>query len=201
MLSIALPSVNKPNHLTGLRTMIFIKYYLKSWNLRRNTQRRSIMFRRKSGVPRTAGCILRLCFILVVGTMVLSGCGTSNHGRLQNSREASQIFENNQLLPDHTYYYSGFQRIPYCIIGIDNTYTLRSNRWRPIELNPMLLNQLKYRMAHVYSLDPRGAWILDPEGNRVGIWYSSQSNTRIRIEKNNQIVVVTPEPPDLRGIP
>ena len=159
------------------------------------------MFKRKSGVTEKAGRILRLWFILVVGTMVLSGCGTSINGRLQNSREANQIFENNQLLPNHTYYYSGFQRIPYGIIGIDDTYTLRSNRWKPIELNPTLLNQLKYRMAHVYSLDPRGAWILDPEGNRMGIWYSSRRSTRIRIEKNNQIVVVTPEPPDLRGVP
>ena len=159
------------------------------------------MFKRKSGVTEKTGRFLLLCFILVLGTMVLSGCGTSNNGRLQNSREASQIFKNNQVLPDYTYYYSGFQRIPYGIIGIDNTYTLRSSHWKPIELNPTLLNQLKYRMAHVYSLDPRGSWILDPEGNRVGIWYSSRSNTKIRIEKNNQIVVLAPEPPDLRGIP
>jgi len=159
------------------------------------------MFKSKSGVTEKAGRIPRLWFILVVGTMVLSACGTSNNGRLQNSREANLIFENNQLLPNHTYYYSGFQRIPYGIIGIDDTYTLRSSRWKPIELNPTLLNQLKYRMAHVYSLGPRGAWILDPEGNRMGIWYSSRRSTRIRIEKNNQIVVVTPEPPDLRGIP
>jgi hypothetical protein len=159
------------------------------------------MFERKSGVTEKAGRILRLCFILVLGAMVLSGCGTSNNGRLQKSREASQIFKNNQVLPDYTYYYSGYQRIPYGIIGIDNTYTLRSNQWKPIELNPTLLNQLKFRMAHVYSLDPRGSWILDPEGNRVGIWYSSQNQTRIRILKDNQIVVLTPEPPDLRGIP
>jgi len=159
------------------------------------------MIKRKSGVTEKAGRILRLCFILVVGTMVLSGCGTSNNGRLQNSREASQIFKNNQLLPNHTYYYSGFQRIPYGIIGIDNTYTLRSSHWKPIELNPTLLNQLKYRMAHVYSLDPRGAWILDPGGSRMGIWFSSQNHTKIRIEKDKQIVVLTPEPPELRGIP
>ncbi len=132
---------------------------------------------------------------------VLSGCGSSNYGRLQSSHEVTQVFRNNQILSDHQYFYSGFQRIPYGIIGIDNTYTLRSSHWKPIELNPTLLNQLKYRMARVYSLDPRGAWILDPEGNRMGIWYSSRSNTRIRIEKNNQIVVLTPEPPDLRGIP
>jgi hypothetical protein len=56
-------------------------------------------------------------------------------------------------------------------------------------------------MANVYSLDPRGAWILDAEGNRVGIWYSSQNQTKIKIEKDRQLVVLTPEPPDLRGIP
>jgi len=63
------------------------------------------------------------------------------------------------------------------------------------------LNQLIYRMEHVYSLEPRGAWILDQDGNRVGIWYSSRYQTTVKIEKDNYVVVVTPEPPDLRGIP
>ena len=141
------------------------------------------------------------CFVLVLVAKVLNGCGTSNYGSLQNSPEASQIFENNQLIPNYTYYYSGFQRIPYGIIGIDNSYALRSSAWKPFELNPQVLNQLSYRMAQVYSLNPRGAWILDPAGKRVGIWYSSRNQTKIKIEKDNQVVVVTPEPPDLRGIP
>jgi hypothetical protein len=56
-------------------------------------------------------------------------------------------------------------------------------------------------MSHVYSIEPRGAWILDQDGNRVGIWYSSRYQTTVKIEKDNYVVVVTPEPPDLRGIP
>jgi len=52
----------------------------------------------------------------------------------------------------------------------------------------------------VYSLNPRGAWILDHEGNRLGIWYSSQYQTLVKQEKDGRIVVVTPEPPDLRGV-
>ena len=159
------------------------------------------MIQRKWGLTATADRFLLGCWILVMGALSLSGCGASNYGSLQNSPEASQIFESNQLIPNYRYYYSGFQRIPYGIIGIDNNFTLRSNRWKPIELNPTVLKQLSYRMEHVYSLNPHGAWILDQNGNRVGIWYSSQNSTKIKIEKDNQIVVVTPEPPDLRGIP
>jgi hypothetical protein len=147
------------------------------------------------------GWFLFLNIILVLMMTVLSGCGSPNYGRLQSSHEVTQIFKNNQILVDHQYYFSGFQRIPYGIVGIGNNYKLRSNRWKPIELNSTLLNQLAYRMDHVYSLEPRGAWILGPEGNRVGIWFSSKNQTTVKLEKNNYVVVVTPEPPDLRGGP
>ena len=142
-----------------------------------------------------------LSFLLALMIALLSGCGASIHGRLQSSHEITQAFKNNQILSDHQYYYSGFQRIPYAIIGIDNRYRLRSSRWKPIELNPTLLNQLAYRMEHVYSIQPRGAWILDHDDNRIGIWYSSIYQTKVLVEKDNYVVVVTPEPPDLRGIP
>lgn len=138
---------------------------------------------------------------IVLMLAMLSGCSSPSYGRLQSSHEVTQAFQNNQILADHLYYYSGFQRIPYGIIGIDNKFQLRSNRWKPIDLTPTLLNQLAYRMRHVYSLEPRGAWILDPEGRRLGIWYSSRYQTTVIMEKDNQVVVVTPEPPDLRGVP
>jgi hypothetical protein len=144
---------------------------------------------------------LFFCIVPALMMAVLSGCSSSNHGRLQGSHEVTQLFKNNQILSDHQYYSSGFQRIPYGIIGIANKYKLRSNHWKPINLNPTLLNQLTYRMEHVYSISPRGAWILDPDGNRVGIWYSSRDETTVKIEKNDYVVVVIPRPPDLSGTP
>ena len=147
------------------------------------------------------GWLLFLSITPALMIAVLSGCGSSIYGRLQSSHEVTQVFKNNQILSDHQYYFSGFQRIPYGIIGIGSRYRLRSSRWKPIELNPTLLNQLAYRMEHVYSMQPRGAWILDQDGNRIGIWYSSRDQTKVILEKDNYVVVVTPEPPDLRGIP
>jgi len=159
------------------------------------------MSKRQLRVFGTTGRYLYLCVSLALGAISLVGCGPSNYGSLQYSPEANQMFENNQLIPNYTYYYSGFQRIPYGIIGIDNSYSLSSSRWKPFELNPEVLNKLSYRMAQVYSLNPRGSWILDQEGNRVGIWYSSRNETKIKIKENRKIVVLAPEPPDLRGIP
>jgi len=159
------------------------------------------MFKNSLIVAGAKRWFLFLIIVLALMMAVLSGCSSSNHGRLQSSHEATQVFKNNQILSDHQYYSSGFQRIPYGIIGIANKYKLRSNHWKPIDLNPTLLNQLIYRMEHVYSIAPRGAWILDPDGNRVGIWYSSRDQTMVKIENDDYVVVVPPKPPDLSGIP
>lgn len=139
--------------------------------------------------------------ILATTTLIFAGCSAPVSGRLQSSPEATEMFKSNQILPKHQYYVSGFQRIPYAIIAVDNNYQLRTGHWKPIDLDSTSLNQLIYRMEHVYSLNPRGAWILDQEGNRLGAWYSSQYQTNVVRKKDNRIVVVSPDPPDLRGIP
>jgi hypothetical protein len=138
--------------------------------------------------------------IMTVLALTLAGCTVANSGRLQGSPEATEVFKSNRILPDHQYFVSGFQRVPYAIIAVDNKYQLRSRRWQAIDLDATALNQLIYRMENVYSLNPRGALILDHEGNQLGLWYSSQYQTTVRREKDNRIVVVSPEPPDLRGI-
>jgi len=144
-----------------------------------------------------------LFYSLILATMALTfaGCATPISGRLENSPQATELFKKNQILPGHQYYVSGFQRIPYAIIAVDNNFQLRVGHWKPIDMNSTSLNQLIYRMEHVYSLNPRGAWILDQEGNRLGAWYSSQYQTKVKRGKDNRIVVLSPDPPDLRGIP
>ncbi|NNL76327.1 MAG: hypothetical protein HKO68_08335 [Desulfobacterales bacterium] len=157
------------------------------------------MIKRISMIGGAADGFIFGCLFVALMLLLVSGCGASNYGRLQSSREATEVFNQDQVISDYTYYYSGFQTIPYGIIGIDNNYRLRSSHWKRIDMNPTLLNQLTYRMQNVYSLDPRGSWILDPDGRRVGIWYSSQLWTKVKLSKNNQIVVITPKPPELSG--
>ena len=139
--------------------------------------------------------------ILVLITMVFAGCTTPISGRLEGSPDATALFENNQILDNHQYYIAGDQRIPYAIIAIDDNYLLRSDRWLAINMNSTQLNQLVYRMEQVYAINPKGAWIVDHDGNRLGIWYSAQRQTLVKRDRENRIVVKRPDPPDLRGIP
>jgi hypothetical protein len=139
--------------------------------------------------------------ITLVVLLVCAGCATAPAGRLESNPEVTRAFQNNEIMPNHQYYISGFQTLPYAIIAVDENYQLRPSRWTPIDMNPEVLNVLIYRMDQVYSLNPRGAWILDSEGNRLGAWFSSQYQTTIRRQKDDQITILAPDPPDLRGIP
>ena len=151
------------------------------------------------------GTSMRPMFLAGAGLIIiffsLTACGTTNYGSLNASSEATQLFENNQVLPDHDYYYYGFQRIPYAIIGVHRDYKLYSKTWQYIKLTPTSLNQLLYRMDIVYRAPPRGAWILNAEGSRIGIWYSSVYSTAVKTKPDNQIMIVPPKPPDLTGTP
>jgi hypothetical protein len=147
----------------------------------------------------TTGRLAFVGFALALTAVLLFGC-SARYGRLQGDMDITRMFRNGEMLSDYQYYTAGFQRIPYGIIGIKSAYSLRSSYWQPIDLTPTVLNQVIYRMQTVYSIEPRGAWIVDPEGRRVGIWYSSQNWTKVKVDKDNQVMVVPPKPPDFSGL-
>ena len=131
---------------------------------------------------------------------MLAGCA-GKYGSLKRSNEVTDIFETNQILPNHRYYYNGFEAMPYGIVGIHNDYVLSSSAWKKMNLTPEILNKLTFRMQAVYSPLPQGAWIIGPDEQRLGIWYSSERFTAVRLIQENQIKLAPPEPAELRGIP
>ena len=149
--------------------------------------------------------VLKMCLALNLGAFsvaILGGCATpSKSGRLQGNNAVTELFENQQILPNHSYYFNGFSAIPYVIVGIDNQYTLNSSAWRSVQPDPALLNQLITRMQIVYSGIPQGAWIMGPNDERLGIWFSTERQTAIRLNEDNSIQLAAPMPPNMRGIP
>ena len=132
-------------------------------------------------------------------TAACCGCA-SKYGALEQSAKITEIFETHQILPDHAYYYHGFQPIPYAIIGIEHQYILRASGWNKINLTPILLNQLTDRMRNVYAPMPHGARITGPNGERLGIWYSPRRLTAVKLASENRILIATPAPPEVQGI-
>ncbi|MDI6687942.1 MAG: hypothetical protein QME06_06955 [Desulfobacterales bacterium] len=133
--------------------------------------------------------------MLIVQTAFL-GC-TANYGSLRGSRDVTHVFETYKILVDYRYYYSGADTEPDAIIGIDRHYQLSSKLWKEVALTSTQLKNWIDRMNQTYDfpVSPFGSSILDAAGKQIGIWYSVWDTTIVKMEKDNQIVVHTPDLP------
>ena len=143
----------------------------------------------------------RDCF---VGAMLLSsfltvGC-LENYGRLKHNNEVTQAFQSYQFEPDYKYYYYGRTNMPYAIVGLDRAYHMQSRVWREVDHDTDQFKKMIFWVWDDYYVPfyLSGAYITDPDGKKVGIWYSSIWYAAVRFEENNRIVVM-PDTPFLGG--
>ena len=121
------------------------------------------------------------------------------YGKLKRDRDVNRIFQTYQVLADHKYYKTGQGNIPHAIIGIQDSFKLRSGIWKAVEMTTPMLRNWVTKMDNIYGYPPYGSRILDDNDKRLGIWYSSKQWTTVIIEENNEIAVLAPEPPGFGG--
>ena len=121
------------------------------------------------------------------------------YGKLKRDRDVNRIFQTYQVLADHKYYKTGQGNIPHAIIGIQDSFKLRSGIWKAVEVTTPMLRNWVTKMDNIYGYPPYGSRILDDNGQRLGIWYSSKQWTTVILEENNEIAVLAPEPPGFGG--
>ena len=145
--------------------------------------------------------LLKICaaFGVLVASTVLSGC-FENYGRLKHNNEVTRAFQTYQVEPDYKYYYYGRTNMPYAIVGIDRAYHMQSRVWREVDHDTEQFNKMIYWVWDdvflPFSLS--GAYITDPSGEKVGVWYSGIWYAAVRFEENNRIVIM-PDTPFLGG--
>ncbi len=137
--------------------------------------------------------------MIAAGVLMLAvltaGCAV-NWGSIRYSPEATRIFKTYQVLPDHRYYYTGRDSMPDAIIGIDNRYTLVTRFWHEVDPDTEKFKKMTDNIwIKTDERNARGAWIMEPSGKRVGIWYSSWSWTGVKVLEDNQIVIYSPYSP------
>ena len=145
-------------------------------------------------------------FLLVVIVSALTGCAATEVKKssgITASREATELWHAYEILPNYHYYTSGPDTQPNYIIGIDDRYTLMTEFWKPVDLTPeMLKNWFNYIRPRVgYSQDPYGAFIIDSNGERIGLWYSVRDwrlTGSVTVGENNQVHVTRPARPTAR---
>ena len=127
---------------------------------------------------------------------VLSGC-LQNYGMLRSDQEIRQSFESYQVPADLKYYYFGTTSYPTALIGINNDLTLKSRLWREVDPDTERFRQMVFRVwpgENLYFYGPRGSNIMDPEGKKVGIWYSYTLYAALKFSEDRKTIEVMPDP-------
>ena len=158
----------------------------KKYNTNTGCQKKSINFRHMLG------------FCLLIGAVMVAGC-SNNYGRVVRNSDVAAAFEQGQAVDDYYYYYSGREGSPYALVGIDKTYKVPSKLWEPFVPSTEVLQR---KAAFIYKNQdeaPYGADIVDPDGQRIGVWYSRVLNVHSRIDKESKTVSVLYRDPELGG--
>ena len=133
--------------------------------------------------------------VMTATLLTMTGCVTGqNLGRYQNSNDVRQIFESYQVLPDHTYYITGSNVDPAAILAIDNRYTLTSaDLWNKVPADQSQLRFWVDTMSRKIADMPRGYYIINPSGDRMGVFYSSKGRGLVEMEGENKVSVYLPD--------
>lgn len=130
--------------------------------------------------------------LLVVLPIFFTGCA-GNYGKLDRSMEVKQMFESLSISPNYRYYYSGPESNPFAILGIQKDYELKSSLWKSVDLNRDMLESWMRLSDHgSLGFPANGYYILSPDGNPVGVWYSIWTNTTVKFVADKQVIVHTP---------
>ncbi|MCP4744743.1 MAG: hypothetical protein GY874_01180 [Desulfobacteraceae bacterium] len=104
-----------------------------------------------------------------------TGCVTSGK-HFDRKVSAQRIFEQYQVDNNYSYYISGHDAKPVAIVGLRKKYTLEAPSWRPVIMTEKQLrtwvDRMKDQPGAEYNIEPNGAYILDNQKNRIGLWYS-----------------------------
>jgi hypothetical protein len=77
-------------------------------------------------------------------------------------------------------------------MGLDRGYNLRSKIWRTVEPDTAEFKRMTFWIWADYGYHPYGADVLDPEGQKIGIFYTSVWFAAVKVDKDTNTVQVMP---------
>lgn len=123
---------------------------------------------------------------------LVAGCATANRGGLRISREASRAFETFHVYPNHRYWYYNQENSPYAVVGLASPYRIEDINWREVDPGTKTFEKVVGLVEDFPATGSftYGAFILDPQGKQIGVWYSSLS-AGVVVNPETQIVAIS----------
>ncbi len=145
-----------------------------------------------------------LVFMVVLAVSTTGCAKCTDCGRLKQSTEALSLFSSGTVSPELNYYVyqRSKTRSPLAIIGIDKKYSVKADSWKPAELTSEQLNAWvqdnkiergQYDDMERVSIHYRGWDVLDPNGQKAGVYYSTLEWTVVKFE-GDTVQVSRPQP-------
>ncbi|NQS72456.1 MAG: hypothetical protein HQQ73_09965 [Desulfobulbaceae bacterium] len=152
--------------------------------------------RSQKHIPSSLHCVLLFCLVMLVGNCA-TGQQMTRHatGNWVSSMEVTEAFESAQVFLDHTYYYVGSIAKPDGVIAIDNRYRLKDNTvWAKVEVNETTLKNWQgwWRADTFHHCRYLGGFILTPDGQQAGYWYSPFRDNRVEMPEPDLLIIHRP---------
>jgi len=128
----------------------------------------------------------------LLAAVLIVGC-SGDFGRIRWDADVTQAFENSQVPLDLNFYYYGVGMQTYAIVGLDPKWELNSSMWRKLEADTEKFKVVKSRIWYndlTLPHEPQGAVILDPDGAKAGVYFSSLPFVSIKFKPENRIMVM-----------
>lgn len=149
--------------------------------------------------PRPVNGSIVAVVVAALLTLLLTGC-MKNYGSFTFDDQVSQSFRNGSIQTGYRYYFAGRDNLPYAIIAIDPSYSVPSRNWVPFEPTPEQLQKMSANTMGAGEWVANGAYIRDPGGTVIGLWYSGLRSQSVRVDPDQRIVEVMFTVPQ-RGAP
>lgn len=146
---------------------------------------------------------MQILFVILLAVIVVSiliqRFSHGRYGSLRPSPETENAYLSFQVDPGMRYYLSGSDLYPNAIIGIGKAWTLESDLWKPLDLDPKKLKELIFNIKSLgmgAGVMPGGYEIFDDRGGKIGNWFSLPGqNVTVWLRGENRVELSTPPPP------
>ena len=88
---------------------------------------------------------LTVVALVIAAAVSLTGCAGVS-GTIRRNAETTRQFENADILPGHTYYWSGVEQEPDGILALEKSFTLKTELWNAFEPGNGKLKEMAARM-------------------------------------------------------
>ena len=129
--------------------------------------------------------------LVALAALFATGCAAAHRGGLRHSREVGRAFETLHAFPDHRYWYYFLENSPYAVVGLRAPFRIEDRNWTEVDPDSKTFEKVVGLVQDfpVRGSFTTGAHILDPQGQAIGVWFSSM-NAGIRVDTDTHIVSI-----------